>query len=138
MGSADWCGVGSLASDGVNGRLEFIVLGGLVKGHNNELFFPGTVKSCSKTVEREVRRADKRMLLLVPDILVDPVPPIPERRCAARLPSRIATAVCCFDVLCLRCGKGTAVVFWKSGGTWSFARIVEISGSDGAYLSASI
>jgi hypothetical protein len=117
---------------------------GRANGHSNELFFPGTVKSCSRTVDRDVRRADNRTLLLVPDILVDPVvPPKPERQCAAHLPSRIATAVCCFEVLCCRCGKGTkparsGVVTWRFGGSCSFAKVLEISGSDGAYLSASI
>lgn len=82
-------------------------------GHDKELFFPGTVKSCSRTVEREVRRADNLMLLLVPDILlpltVDPADLAPKAAscCAARRPSLIATAVCCFDLVQPAVGSGT-------------------------------
>ena len=56
-------------------------------------------------MDSEVFRADNLMLLLVPDMLlplaIDPVglPPRTESLCAARLPSLIATAVCCFDLV---------------------------------------
>jgi hypothetical protein len=85
--------------------MGLIPLEGRAKGHNKELFFPGTVKSCSRTVDKEVLRADSRKLLLVPDILlpltVDPVdlPLKFARRCAACRPSLIAIAVCCLDPL---------------------------------------
>ncbi len=105
------------------------------------------MKSCSRTVDREVRRADSLTLLLVPDILlplkVDPLdlPVRFVRRCAARRPSLMATAVCCLDPLCCRCGSGTParseVDIWRSGGSCSFAKVLEISASPAAYLSAS-
>lgn len=151
MGSADLCGVGSLPSGGVGSGAEFIVLDALTvsigrgaNGHSKELFLPGTVKSCSSTVEREVRRADSLILLLPPDILVNPVdfPPDPESHWAAFLPSRMATAVCCFEDTRFRRGRGTKparseLATW-SGGSCSFATMLDISGSDGAYLSARV
>ena len=119
-----------------------------MKGHNKELFFPGIVKSCSRTVERvEVRRADSRILLL-PDILlplaVDPLDlsTTAASFCAAFLPSRIATAVSCLDRGLVRSGSGTiepsvaGAVTCKSGGRCSCARVFAVSGSVGAYLSA--
>ena len=121
---------------------------GRAKGHNKELFFPGTVKSCSRTVDKEVLLADNLKLLLVPDILllltVDPVDLTfrSARRCAARRPSLIAIAVCCLDPLFCRCGSGTnparpGVDIWRSGGSCSFVKMLEISASPEAYLSAS-
>jgi len=83
---------------------NFVVFDGTAKGHDKELFFPGTVKSCSRTVAREVLRVEN-LKLLPPDILlplaVDPVdfPPSPESLCAARRPSLIAIAVCCLDLV---------------------------------------
>lgn len=132
----------------LSGFIEASVdLAGRENGHNNELFFPSTVKSCSNTVEREVLRPEYFTLLLVPDILlpltVDPVdlPANATRSCAARRPSLIATAVCCFELMCVRCGSGTTPVrsgaeICKSGGSWSLARVFEISESPEAYLSA--
>jgi hypothetical protein len=128
--------------------VDWLAISGRANGHNKELFFPWTVKSCSRTVEREVRRADNLKLLLTPDILlsplaVDPVdlPPSTARRCAAFLPSLIATAVWSFELVCDRWGSGTnparsAVDTCKSGGSCSFAKVLEISGSPDAYLSA--
>ena len=103
-------------------------LAGRENGHNNELFFPCTVKSCSNTVDKDVLRPEYFTLLLVPDILlpltVDPVdlPAKDIRRCAARRPSLMATAVCCFEPTCVRCGSGTTPArsgaeTCKSGGT---------------------
>lgn len=87
--------------------MELFVLAGRTKGHNNELFLPGTVKSRSRIVEREVRRADNLNLLFAdallplavdsPDLTLDTV-----RRCAAFRPSLIATAVCSFELACDR------------------------------------
>jgi hypothetical protein len=155
IGSADWCGVGSI---GVKGRSDSCVpvpwdasgsIGGLfsatgrrAKGHRRELFFPVVVKSCSSTVERDVLLADSLKLLLVPDILVPPLDPVDfpvrvTRRWAARRPSLIATAACCFDPLCCLCGSGTNPDIWTSGGSCSFANVLEISRSPAAYLSAS-
>ncbi len=93
--------------------LVSVGLAGRENGHNSELFFPSTVKSCSSTVESDVRRPEYFTLLLVPDILfpltVDPVdlPAKATSRCATRRPSLIATAVCCFELICVRCGNGT-------------------------------
>lgn len=67
-------------------------------------------------------------MLLVPDILlpltVDSVtfPVSTAKRCAARRPSLIATAVCTFEFVCCRCGSGTkparsGVEICKSGGS---------------------
>ncbi len=116
------------------------------KGQSSEPFFPGIVKSCSSTVDRDVFRAEN-LMLLVPDILlpltVDPVdlPVSSARRCAARRPSLIATAVCTFEFVWFRCGSGTnlaesGVEICKSDGSWSLANVLEISASLGAYLSA--
>lgn len=123
MGSAGWwCGEGSFAYEGVNGRSDSRARCGLgliaelgsfswvANGHNNELFFPCTVKSCSSTVERDVRRADNLMLLLAPDTeTVDPVD-VPFKAAifrAARRPSLIAMAVCCFELVRFAEGRGT-------------------------------
>jgi hypothetical protein len=46
---------------------------GFAKGQSRELFFPGTVKSCSSTVDREVGRAENLITLLAPDILLSPL-----------------------------------------------------------------
>lgn len=126
--------------------VSLVPLSGLANGHKSELFFPGTVKSCSRTVESDVRLAENRRLL-VPDILfplaVDPLA-LPAReasRCAARLPSLITTAVCCFEFVCLRRGSGTkparsGVATCRSGGSCNLANVLEISESPEAYLSA--
>jgi hypothetical protein len=155
IGSADWCGVGSI---GVKGRSDsrvaacVIVPESLVlpscrrcgaNGHRSELCLPCVVKSTSKVVDNDVRLK----LLLVPDILllsVDPVdlPVRLVRRCTALRPSLIAIAICCLDPLWCLCGSGTnpacsEVDMWRSGGSCSFAKVLETSGSPAAYLSAS-
>jgi hypothetical protein len=124
-----------------------VVSVGRENGHNNELFLPCTVKSCSRTVDSEVRRAENLTLLLVPEILlpltVDPLdfPVTTDRRCAAFLPSRIATAVCCLELVCVLCGSGTKpalsdIEICRSGGSCNLAIVAEISESPEAYLSA--
>jgi hypothetical protein len=118
------------------------VTGCRANGHRRELFFPVVVKSCSSTVEREVILADSFKLLLLPDILVPSLDPVDfpvrvARRWAARRPSLIATAVWCFDPLCCLRGSGTNPDIWTSGGSCSFAKVLDISKSPAAYLSAS-
>ena len=106
---------------------------------------PGTVKSCSRTVERqEVRRAENR-LLLVPDTLL----PLPEEAfdtrpktaslCIARLPSLMATAAPSLLKVVFRFGSGTGPVSsepLESVYNCSLASVLASSGSAGAYLSA--
>jgi hypothetical protein len=117
-------------------------------GHRSSLFLPGTVKSCSKTLVADVPRCDVlTMLSVVPEILLFSTSEgfrQPRREASlldALRPSLIASAVCCLDPEGLREGSGTKVarsgeLNFSSGGSWSFAIVADISGSDGAYLSA--
>jgi hypothetical protein len=95
-----------------------------VNGHSNEPFFPCTVKSCSSTVESDVRLADADtlILLLAPDILLPPlaVDPavlllMPASLCAALRPSRITTAVCSFELVLVRPRPGSGTNPTDSG-----------------------
>lgn len=116
------------------------------KGQRSELFFPATVKSCSSTVDNVVRRGEyltfplEEMLLPLPVTDPSDLPDNIDRRCAAFLPSLMVTAVCCLEFVCPRSGNGTkpatGEVTCRSGGSCSFAKVLDISESPDAYLSA--
>lgn len=123
MGSPDLCGVGSAFVDGVTGGSEpvlsgdgscFLAVAIEAKGHAKSLFFPGTVKSCSRTVDREVARDARRPFdlplfdvsaVLLLDVFFQPCR-IDNLR-EARRPSLIASAVCPGELICFREGSGT-------------------------------
>jgi hypothetical protein len=86
------------------------------KGHKSSLFFPATVKSCSKRLVADVLSLDVlTMLSVVPDVLLfSNSEGLPQPRKEANLldtlrPSLIASAVCCLDPEDLRAGRGTNV-----------------------------
>ena len=109
---------------------------------------PGTVKSCSRTVERQDVRLAEYLLLLVPDMLLPLVEEAFDTRsktaslCIARLPSLMATAVSpLLELGRTRFGSGTRPVSSdpdKSVCSCNLANVLNISGSAGTYLSAKL
>ena len=141
--------IGSDVGRGAAATLDGISLFAIfANGHRSSLFLPGTVKSCSKTLVADVPSRDVlTMLSVVPDVLLFSTSDGFRQPCSeaslldALRPSLIASAVCCLDPEGLREGSGTKVARsgernFSSGGSWSFARVADISGSDGVYLSA--
>jgi hypothetical protein len=112
------------------------------------LFLPGTVKSCSWNVVKEVPLREFNLLLLVAIealrlLASDLFQPLREAMsCEAFRPSLIASAVCCLEFPDLRGGNGTSDgrssnLTWMSAGSCSLAKVLEIFGSvEGAYFSA--
>lgn len=137
--------VGRQASATLDGLPLFAIL---AKGHKSSLFLPGTVKSCSKVFVADVPSRDVLTTLsVVPDVPLFPMsegflqPRSEANFLDARRPSLIASAVCCLEPDGLLEGSGTKVARsgefnFSSGGSCSFAKVFNMSVSDGAYLSA--